>query len=151
MTRILEQLEAEEGFVGHAYADSLGFVTVGIGRLIDKRRGGGITHDEALYLLGNDVARITHDLARRFRWFDGLDAARQAVLVGMAFQMGVHGLLGFQRTLLLIEAQQFDAAATAMLSSKWATQTPGRARRMAEQMRTGEWQFPSGHKPQQGE
>ncbi len=147
MTRILEQLEAEEGFVGHAYADSLGFTTIGIGRLIDKRRGGGITRDEGLYLLGNDVRRITHDLVMRFRWFDALNAPRQAVLVGMALQMGLHGLLGFQRTLLLIEAQQFDKAADAMLQSKWADQTPGRARRMAEQMRTGEWQFPPGHKP----
>jgi len=149
MTRILEQLEAEEGFVPHVYQDGLSFWTIGIGRLIDKRRGGGITHDEALYLLGNDVARITHDLLRRFRWFDGLDAARQAVLVGMAFQMGIHGLLGFQRTLLLIEARRFEQAAAAMLQSKWASQTPERARRMAEQMRTGEWQFPPGHKPQQ--
>lgn len=148
MTRILEQLEAEERFVPHAYQDHLGFWTIGIGRLIDKRSGGGITRDEGLYLLGNDVARITHDLLRRFRWFDGLDAARQAVLVGMALQMGIHGLLGFERTLLLIEARQFDKAADAMLASKWATQTPGRAARMADQMRTGEWQFPPGHKPQ---
>ena len=132
MTRILEQLEAEEGFVPHVYQDGLSFWTIGIGRLIDKRRGGGITHDEALYLLGNDVARITHDLLRRFRWFDGLDAARQAVLVGMAFQMGVQGLLGFQRTLLKIEAPTKMASVLALPGARqmysapatlrWATQ-----------------------------
>jgi len=147
MTRILEQLEAEEGFVPYAYQDHLGFWTLGVGRLIDKRRGGGITRDEALHLLGNDVSRVTQDLVRRFAWFDRLNAARQAVLIGMAFQMGIHGLLGFEKTLLYVEAGQWSRAADQMLNSLWARQTPARARRMAQQMLTGEWQFPPGHKP----
>ena len=41
-------------------------------------------------------------------------------------------------TLFLLMAQ-YDAAATQMLKSKWATQTPARAKRVAEQMRTGRW------------
>ena len=39
------------------------------------------------------------------------------------------------------DAGRYDEAADAMLKSKWATQTPNRAGRLAQQMRTGEWQF----------
>lgn len=130
----------DEGCVLHVYPDSLGFSTIGIGRLIDKRRGGGITQAEADMLLQNDLARIEADLDSRTPWWRGLDAPRRAVVEGMAFQMGVAGLLGFSSTLALVQAGQYAEAARQMLTSKWARQTPARAARLAEQMKTGEWQ-----------
>jgi lysozyme len=137
---LTNQLRRDEGEVLHAYQDHLGFWTIGIGRLIDKRKGGGLTKDEAAYLLGNDIARFTNALRTRLPWFDRIDEARQGVLANMAFQMGVDGLLGFRNTLGMIERGEYDAAANAMLQSKWAQQTPQRAARLAQQMRTGEWQ-----------
>jgi lysozyme len=68
-----------------------------------------------------------------------LNDARQAVLIGMAFQMGLKGLLQFKRTLGSIEDGQFSEAAAEMLDSAWAKQTPARAMRLATQMETGEW------------
>lgn len=137
---LTNQLRRDEGEVLHAYQDHLGFWTIGIGRLIDKRKGGGLTKDEAAYLLGNDIARFTNALRTRLPWFDRIDEARQGVLANMAFQMGVDGLLGFRNTLGMIERGEYDAAANAMLQSKWSQQTPQRAARLAQQMRTGEWQ-----------
>lgn len=137
---LTNQLRRDEGEVLHAYQDHLGFWTIGIGRLIDKRKGGGLTKDEAAYLLGNDIARFTNALRTRLPWFDRIDEARQGVLANMAFQMGVEGLLGFRNTLSMIERGEYDAAANAMLQSKWSQQTPQRAARLAQQMRTGEWQ-----------
>lgn len=137
---LANQLRRDEGEVLHAYQDHLGFWTIGIGRLIDKRKGGGLTKDEAAYLLGNDIARFTNALRTRLPWFDRIDEARQGVLANMAFQMGVEGLLGFRNTLSMIERGEYDAAANAMLQSKWSQQTPQRAARLAQQMRTGEWQ-----------
>ncbi len=134
------QLRRDEGEVLHAYQDHLGFWTIGIGRLIDKRKGGGLTKDEAAYLLQNDIAKFTTTLRTRLPWFDQLDEARQGVLANMAFQMGVEGLLGFKNTLAMIQRGEYDAAANAMMQSKWATQTPQRAARLSKQMRTGEWQ-----------
>jgi len=137
---LTQQLRRDEGEVLHAYTDHLGFWTIGIGRLIDKRKGGGISKDEAAMMLQNDVARFTMALRSRLLWFSNLDEARQGVLVNMAFQMGVEGLLGFKNTLGMIERGEYAAAADAMLASKWAGQTPERAQRLAEQMRTGVWQ-----------
>lgn len=137
---LTDQLRRDEGEVLHAYTDHLGFWTIGIGRLIDKRKGGGITKDEAAYLLQNDIAKFTMALRARLAWFDGLDEARQGVLANMAFQMGIDGLLGFKNTLALIERGEYEAAAGGMLQSKWAQQTPERAARLAKQMATGVWQ-----------
>lgn len=137
--RLTTQLRRDEGEVLHAYTDSLGFLTIGVGRLIDKRKGGGITSEESAYLLANDIARVMADVRRRLPWFDRLDPARQGVLLNMAFQMGVDGLMGFKNTLAMIERGDYDGAATGMLASLWATQTPQRAQRMADQMRSGQW------------
>lgn len=65
--------------------------------------------------------------------------ARKAVLISMAYQMGIDGLAGFKNTLKNIGAGRWNDAATGMLDSKWAKQTPNRARRHAEQMRTNIW------------
>jgi lysozyme len=62
------------------------------------------------------------------------------VLVNMAFNMGINGLLGFKHTLELVRTGNYADAADAMLNSKWAEQVGPRAKRLSEQMRTGEWQ-----------
>lgn len=141
---IIRSLRAEEGEVLSEYKDHLGYSTIGIGRLIDKRKGGGITSEEAAYLLSNDIEKVTSQLDKRLSWWAKLDDARKGVLINMAFQMGVDGLLGFKNTLAMIKNGNYSGAATGMLNSLWAKQTPERAKRMSEQMRTGVWQFPKG-------
>ena len=134
------QLRQEEGSVPHAYQDHLGYWTIGVGRLIDKRKGGGLSPDEVDYLLRNDIRKKTDEVFAALPWAKGLNEPRQAVLIGMAFQMGIAGLLGFKNTLALVKAGRYTEAATGMLNSLWAQQTPGRAARMARQMEIGEWQ-----------
>lgn len=137
---LIDQLKREEGVRTAAYQDHLGFWTIGVGRLIDARKGGGLSEDEIDYLLANDVKRCTAALRARLPWFDGLNEPRQAVLVGMAFQMGVDGLMSFKQTLAAVRDEHYADAGVRMLQSLWAKQTPERARRMARQMETGEWQ-----------
>ena len=64
----------------------------------------------------------------------------QRRLAGRAFQLGVSGLLGFKNTLAMIEAGKYQDAANSMLQSKWATQTPARAKRLSNQILAGVWQ-----------
>lgn len=139
MTKATQQIRADESEVLHAYQDHLGYLTIGVGRLIDKRKGGGITADESAYLLGNDIQIRIIALQTRLPWFNKLDDARKAVLLNMAFQLGIAGLMNFKNTLAKIESGDYEGAAANMLKSKWAEQTPNRAKRMAEQMRTGKW------------
>lgn len=137
---LAQQLRQEEDAVPHAYQDHLGFWTIGVGRLIDRRKGGGLSPEEIDFLLDNDIRRYSAEVFRALPWAQDLDEPRQAVLIGMAFQMGLSGLLGFRNALAHVKAGRFARAASAMLTSQWAQQTPGRAARMARQMETGQWQ-----------
>lgn len=143
---LITQLRREEGVSRHAYQDHLGFWTIGVGRLIDQRKGGGLSDEEVDYLLRNDVNRFTSAVLKELPWAATLNEPRLAVLIGMAFQMGVGdaekgtGLLGFKQTLAAIRDERYAHAAGLMLQSLWARQTPARARRMALQIETGEWQ-----------
>ncbi len=137
---LIAQLRRDEGCVLHAYKDHLGFLTIGIGRLIDPKKGGGITMEEAAYLLRNDVERFDRQLQTQLPWIVTLSPARRGVLQNMAFQMGVSGLMKFKNTLVMIEQREYAKAAEAMLESAWAKQTPERAKRLSEHMRTDVWQ-----------
>lgn len=134
------QLKRDEGEVLHAYQDHLGFWTIGIGILIDKRKGGGLRPEESEFIFRNRLKLLDAELTDRLPWISKLDPARKGVLTNMAFQMGVAGLLGFKNTLALIQSGKYQDAAKAMLQSKWATQTPARANRLSRQMETGIWQ-----------
>ena len=142
---ITRLLRGEEGEVLTEYKDHLGYSTIGVGRLIDARKGGGITTEESAYLLSNDIQKKLSELERKLPWVKELDEARRGVLLSMAFQMGTEGLLGFKNTLEMVRTGRYTDAAKGMLNSLWAKQTPQRAKRHSEQMRTGKWVIKNGY------
>lgn len=136
-----KQLEIEEGNIPHAYKDHLGYWTIGVGFMVDKRKGGRLLPEEIDFILDNRIGILSRQIASKVKIFNSLNKPRQAVLIGMAYQMGLDGLLGFKNTLAMLERGDYAGTAAGMLHSKWAKQdTPARAKRMSEQMRTGEWQ-----------
>ena len=135
ITEVLASLQAEEGFSATAYRDSLGWLTIGYGRLIDERRSGGISEDEAVVLLRNDITRTVTELRRAVPFFAGLDGPRCAVVIELGFQLGLGGLLGFRRMLAALERGDNEAAADELLDSRYAEQVPARAARYAERLR----------------
>lgn len=136
--RELEQdLKRVEGFRAYAYLDSKGLTTVGFGRCLDRRVGGGISGPEALYLLKNDIVKTAAALDALIPWWMGLDDFRARVLIDMAFNMGVGGLLEFHKMLGHVERGEWDAAADDMLDSNYAREVPVRAAENARRMRTG--------------
>ncbi len=132
-----KELRRDEGVVPFAYQDHLGYWTIGVGRLIDKRKGGGLSDAEIDFLLSNDIDRFEKQVIDALPWYSRLDDVRQRVLVNMAFNLGIAGLLGFKNTLAMIERGDYAGAAKGMLNSKWATQVGERARRLATMMETG--------------
>lgn len=134
--KLKQELVSDEGIVLHYYNDSLGYATIGVGRLIDQRKGGGITKDEALYLLDNDIERKSAEVYRALPWLKTHPDEVQRAVINMAFQMGIVGLLTFKNTLSLIEQHKYKEAADNALKSKWATQTPNRAKRVTDMIRS---------------
>lgn len=133
-------LEREEGRKSYAYQDHLGYWTIGVGILIDKRKGGGLRKEEIDFILTNRIKLVTKEIMEKLPWARNLAEVRLAVLQSMAFQMGVDGLLKFKNTLAMIQRGDYQTAANGMLNSLWAKQTPARAKRLAEQMARGKWQ-----------
>jgi lysozyme len=144
-SELARQLKGDEDVRPCVYKDHLGFDTIAVGRLVDSRKpGAGLRPDEITYLLNNDIDDRIDALMRRLPWFQNLDDVRKGCLLNMAFQLGTDGLLGFKNTLALIRDGKYAEAAEAMLLSRWAEQTPARAKRLSEQMRSGQWQFAPG-------
>lgn len=128
-----EILIRDEGLRLKPYRDTVGKLTIGVGRNLDDV---GISETEARVLLRNDIEKV-REQAERFHWFADLNEARQVVVLSMIFNMGFDGFSGFRNTIKSIAAGDYNDAANRMLESKWATQVGARAGRLANAMRTG--------------
>lgn len=137
MTITLEELiERHEGFVPHAYQDSEGYWTVGIGIMIDERRGGGLSYGEAQFLLRNRLMRTKDELDQNIPWWRRLSHARRMALTDMAYNMGVPTLMKFKNMLAALENGEYTKARREALNSKWAKQVGPRAHTIARMLET---------------
>ena len=136
MDKMIEQLVDHEGLELHPYEDSLGILTIGVGRNLEER---GISEDEAFYLLGNDIEIIWDELIKQHPIVEDLDDQRQMILLDMAFNMGVPRLGKFKKMWAAVHAKQFDVAAKEMLDSRWARQVKSRSTKLAHAMHHGEF------------
>lgn len=129
-------LGKHEGRRQFPYTDTVGKLTIGIGRNLTDR---GLSDDEIDYLFENDLKIAERDARRVVGTdiFDKLNTVRQAVLVDMAFNLGYLRLKGFHNTLLAVQQGRYNDAAAEMLTSKWATQVGQRAKTLAAMMRDG--------------
>lgn len=133
--RILEkQLALHEGRRLTPYMDTVGKITIGVGRNLSDN---GISPSECDLLLSHDIDDVIRDLVT-FAWFADLDPVRQRVVADMRFNLGPNRLRQFQRTLRRIEAGDYTGAASSMRESLWARQVKSRADRLIQMMRTGE-------------
>lgn len=129
-----QQLIKHEGLELMPYKCSAGYLTIGAGRNLESR---GITYDEAMYLLENDLTLYHTELMKAFPVVDQLDVVRQYTLVNMAFNLGITKLRQFKLMWAAIEDRNFEVASQEMLSSKWSRDVGARALQLSEQMRTG--------------
>jgi lysozyme len=137
--KLLNQVILNEGKRKFPYKDTVGKLTVGVGRNLTDR---GLSDDEIKYLLINDLKIVETDLDNNLPWWRTLDVIRQRVLIDMCFNMGIHSLLDFKNTLHYIQTQQWAKANTEMLSSTWAKQVGQRAVKLARMMETGQDAYP---------
>lgn len=126
---ITDLLKKHEGLRLKPYRDTVGVLTIGYGRNLESR---GITKQEAEMMLDNDIKWFTAQLRSELPWFDSKPENVKCVLVNMAFNLGVGGLLGFKNTLKAIEEDRYDDAAHSMLKSMWAQQVGMRASELSE-------------------
>ncbi len=134
MPDIYEQLILHEAIKLKPYRDSAGKLTIGIGRNLDDK---GITREEAIFLCKNDIQAAISQL-ERYDWYNSLDDIRKKVLLDMAFNLGVSGLLKFKKMIKAIEEKNFVCAGKEMKDSQWAKEVKTRADRLISMMISGE-------------
>lgn len=153
MSQIIAILNYEEGFRPNPYIDTEGYPTVGTGFLIGPKGAALSNYTFSLSKQVSDVwlqelvdSRIQQMNANPaiLAALKKCNPARSDVLISMAYQLGTVGLAGFKNTLAMVAAENFSGAASGMLNSLWAKQTPKRANRHAEVMRTGTYDIYKG-------
>jgi len=131
LDNVKEMLVKHEGLVCHVYDDSLGYKTIGVGRCLDKN---GITEDEAMYLLDNDIKRVIESLDKHWHVWRSFPEKAQLVCIDCTFQMGITGWMAFRHTRALMEMECWLESSEEILRSKYATQTPNRAAHNSRQL-----------------
>jgi lysozyme len=121
-----------EAFRPHKYPDPRGFETIGFGFNVDA----GISLYAATALL---VAQTQEraDALKGFWWAQGLDDARMSVVIEIAFNGGVSGLLHYPKMLAAIGAKNWQAAHDECLDSDAARELPARYKALAQILLTG--------------
>lgn len=149
---LIQQLIRHEGSRQHVYDDAtgkplgpgdtiIGNPTIAIGRNVSKD-GPGLTYEERLTLLNNDIAKVTDKCRFTFDWFNRMNQARQDVVVNMIFNMGLTRFRGFKNTIKAFDREDYEDAANEMLDSAWSTQVGDRAVELSNQMREGKYGDP---------
>ena len=131
----IKQHEAPGGIpVLEPYLDSLGIWTVGYGRNLQDTV---FTRAECDFMFETDFRRAVQG-AENFAFYEHLNDARKGVVIEMVYQMGPSRVGKFVKFRTACMQCKWDEAADEMLDSRWAEQTPARAKRLAAIFRRGE-------------
>ena len=131
---IKNRIKKHEGFRKKPYLDTLGNKTVGIGHKIIKGEKIPTDTEELLDLYDKDFNKALNN-AKSIINENSISPEAFGVLVEMNFQMGKKGTLGFKKMLSALKDKNYNLAATELLDSKFAKQTPNRANTLAKVLR----------------
>ena len=129
--KLTDQLIKHEGLRLKPYHCPAGKLTIGIGRNLEDK---GITENEAVMLLENDIQECLQDLETLFQAFDQLPESVQRVLVDMRFNLGPNRFRHFKKMIAAVKNQDFIQAAAEMKDSRWYSQVGQRARTLVNMM-----------------
>ena len=135
LNRLQKQLVIHEGLELKPYRCSADKLTIGVGRNIQEV---GITEEEAMVLLANDIARCAGECTREFPWFLGLTPLRKEAVINLVFNMGMATFKKFKKTIAYLEAGNFELAGTELLDSNYARQVGQRSQDVANMLADGE-------------
>ena len=137
MNRLLKSVKAHEGFRNSVYKDTLGKRTVGYGHLCvedhweDNRE---YTVPELERVLEADLNNAIQGAEELCSDCPVLDDQAKEIIVEMVFQLGKTGVSKFRNMWKALKVPDYPTAAKEMLDSRWAKQTPGRAKEMSDHM-----------------
>ena len=129
---LIERLKVNEGFRSSVYQCSLGFDTIGYGFAIKDLE---LTEKEAEHLLASRVSQKHFHLLDNLDWYSDMPPEVQGVILEMVYQLGFTGFTKFKKAISNMKDKNWKGAATEMLDSRLAKQTPNRANQLADIVR----------------
>ena len=133
MENLLKDIKKHEGFRNRVYKCTQGYDTIGYGFAIKDLE---MDEDIAEEILIRKVEKLIKRVRSKFDWLDSVPPAVQGVLVNMSYQMGLSGVCRFKKALHAMQMFQWKLAATELLDSRWAKQTPNRAKELSNIIRS---------------
>ncbi len=89
--------------------------TIGVGRnCLDN----GITEEEAMYLLNNDIKTVIKKLDKHWITWRKLPITAQYVCIDLVFNMGINTFMSFRRTRSYMELNEWENTGNELLDSK---------------------------------
>lgn len=149
-------VDRHEGFRSKPYRDSLKYLTVGHGFLIEKDKSPfsaeqverwtkyGISKEESMAVLQNHVMEIDQHFSKNYPWYNKLDDGRKAAIIDLGYNMGKGWLEKFDRTKNFLASGNFEEAGKSILINSKGNQTlyskqvGYRANEMASLLATGQ-------------
>jgi len=139
MDRLLESVKKHEGYRNKVYLDTLGKRTVGVGHLCVEEFWEDDKEYEEKFLMDileadlQNAIKGAKDLMAENGCMD-IDEQAEEIIIEMVFQLGKTGVSKFKNMWKALSGLQYSLAASEMLDSRWAKQTPNRAQAMSAQM-----------------
>ena len=122
-----------EGLVLKSYTCPTGYISVGVGRNLETN---GITEEEAMYLLNNDISTVIKKLDKHWIAWRKLDIKAQYICIDLVFNMGINSFMSFRKTRAYMELGEWEKAGDELLNSKYAEQVGRRALFNSEQLKS---------------
>ena len=122
-----------EGLVLKSYVCPTGYTSVGVGRNLETN---GITEEEAMYLLNNDISTVIKKLDKHWIAWRKLDINAQYICIDLVFNMGINSFMSFRKTRAYMELGEWEKAGDELLNSKYAEQVGRRALFNSEQLKS---------------
>ena len=134
-----EQIKEHEGFVPRTYKDSLGKRTIGFGHLCvepeqwddDKE----YTREELERVFDKDFDEALKN-AESLIGERSINFIAKQVIIEMVFQLGIGGVGKFKKMWSALDKEDYGEASFQMMDSLWAKQTPNRAEKLSQKMRS---------------
>ena len=132
MSSLIDSIKQHEGYVGIVYKDSLGIDTIGYGFAIKDLE---LDEDICEIILERKLHTLEDSINFKFSWFKYMPPEIKNVVIEMCYQLGVTGFSKFKKTIAYLQDKQFEKASVEMLDSRWAEQTPNRAKELSDRVK----------------
>jgi len=132
MLELLNSIIKHEGFRAKVYQCTEGFDTIGYGFAIKDLV---LDEDLANIILQRKLESLIRSIEFKFGWYKDLPKSVKDMVVEMCYQMGISGFSKFKKTIKLLKNEEWEKASIEMLDSKWAKQTPNRAKALSNKLR----------------